>query len=270
MHDANRVCSFRLVASSRHRSAMKLSRRTRLMLPVRASRVKYFPYGKSRTYVTDGLYRACIQKFFLENQHMATRTADLYPAATAVADRLTKRVGNQKLILSAGVIVLAMLEAEDREVALSLAMGESDQGLDLYAGRKALLAIQNELASMRLEDARSGGGQLLLDDVLRYVEPLIANGLSSRVSRVHVQITESAAGDIHTVCERMKSAVRQISEAEYQRLPEEEQRMVDAIRLSAGDSGLSADQKAQMVVRGAEAHARGPGQTRGRRGHRAG
>ena len=55
---------------------------------------------------------------------MATRTNDLTEFAKSIADNMAMRCGTLKVALSAGIIALSKLSAEDRERAIAEANGQ--------------------------------------------------------------------------------------------------------------------------------------------------
>jgi hypothetical protein len=80
---------------------------------------------------------------------MAKRTNDLTEAAQSVAEVLAQRTGSLKVVLSAGVIALSQLDADDREKAIATANG-SAEAIDLYAAQRALAGIREELREITL------------------------------------------------------------------------------------------------------------------------
>lgn len=73
---------------------------------------------------------------------MGTRTEDLTPSAKPIADRLAKRVGHLKVALSAGIIALNHLDADDKEAMIGLANDAAEEVVDLYAERRALIELK--------------------------------------------------------------------------------------------------------------------------------
>jgi len=82
---------------------------------------------------------------------MATRTNDLTEFAKPIADLLYKKMGSLKIVLSAGVIALSKLSAEQREQMIAEANG---LGLETLSEpeeqfRKRVLAILQESKVVR-------------------------------------------------------------------------------------------------------------------------
>lgn len=124
---------------------------------------------------------------------MGKRTESLYPHAKDVADRLADRLGNQKLVLSAGVILLSKIKGEDREVACQEAKGDATEQLDLYAERAALLEAKEWIFEMRFTAARTGEreARTLFDDLMEILD----KGLNARIRREPSNQTEEASSD---------------------------------------------------------------------------
>lgn len=82
---------------------------------------------------------------------MATRIDDLTEAARPIAAEMMQRTGNLKLALSAGVVALSKLSADDREQAISIANGAKAVAFDLYTAQQKMKRIRSLAEEQRLK-----------------------------------------------------------------------------------------------------------------------
>lgn len=192
---------------------------------------------------------------------MATRADDLYPEATKMIHWLGKRVGNQKLLLSAGVIVLAKLTAEDREAACQEAMGETGLVMDLYSERKALERIWDKCSESRIVAHAAGNHDV--EELSTSLLAMVESGLAMRfIPGKPLERTAEAQ------IAELKALVRDAPENVEAIVTEHVSKLVADIR-----HGLplpsATQQEADEAVEGAEADAKDTRRTRGRGKHAA-
>jgi len=95
---------------------------------------------------------------------MATRTNDLTEFAKPLADLLHKKVGSLKVVLSAGVIALSKLSAEEREQMIGEANGLNSDNLnqkdkEVEAEKKPVTlrqALHNMVERIKTEETIEG------------------------------------------------------------------------------------------------------------------
>ena len=80
---------------------------------------------------------------------MATRTTDLTASAKPIADEMAIRCGTLKVALSAGIIALSKLSAEQREQAIAEANGRRPGLADDAAEVEAVKSPQQKLTIVR-------------------------------------------------------------------------------------------------------------------------
>jgi len=126
---------------------------------------------------------------------MAKRTETLYPPATQIANQLVSEMGNQKLVLSAGVVSLSKLEAGDRQIACREARGAGNERLCPYSERDALLRLKDEIRDLLTFAKYNPPGEdqtIVLPKLLKIIE----HGLTARVAKISSSAKSVAEGPL--------------------------------------------------------------------------
>lgn len=87
---------------------------------------------------------------------MGKRTDELTEVARQEAEELVKRVGSQRLVLSAGVVALGALWPHHRDAVVLMSQEEPGVQIDLYEHTKALMTLDRLLEQAQDRHAAIG------------------------------------------------------------------------------------------------------------------